>query len=767
MKRQEREHTVAVFVSSSSSVGTIGSDGSRPPVVESQLLDLLLEMDGTTRRSSTRRSGSDSDSDAVIRIESVAVAANPKEQRDDLVMGWSKNDDCSGAVLSSSSIGHNSTSNSNNRNVIAKRFDEFQRRGYGHLSTELWKYCAMYRQRPRQQQQQQQRDKNGGDGAGSRSVLYLDLESPLLVRLQDLLASHPDSNIAVSGESYMSGTVHGSLLRLRADQIETVAGKMLQLLVRTPVDVLANNHVLIPRTLYALIIASTGGSSNNNNNSSSSSTSSWYFLEQDCMMESLPRRRYYSSSVSAWTTADSYRLSHRCPQPSSFCCSVFDEASQHVIQMTRHPLHPLPEIGFDDGSSSKTNGGSSVRARRPYNSIGRYDPKDIPYMSTVTETILHESAARPKSMGLFDELLRNNCLPTEKCNDCLRDFAGGCEQCAMECSCYCRTLCQFQTAPPYVSKRLLVSPPPYSRDPNRLIPRIVHQLTPEDLAAPDAEHYYPDTSRVVQTFRKSGWEYRYYLEQDVENFLSTHFPKEILSAYRSMVPRELKLDLFRYCVLLVHGGVFANVDVMLDASLDEAIEPDVGFLVPTDNETEGCLWTGFIGTTPGHSFIAKAIETLVNQVQNRYSLVDIDYSMCPEPDLYSTRLDKVIAFSSCLLAKSVNSVMGEDQGTAFEHGDLPMSRESSAYGKTHRQAMSLFPGRVVVLDGNRQDMGGHRFTLRERNLVVAEADVRVLEDLSDNHTQARDMGGPYEFDTLYVDKERSYEDIRIYVNMPL
>ena len=38
----------------------------------------------------------------------------------------------------------------------------------------------------------------------------------------------------------------------------------------------------------------------------------------------------------------------------------------------------------------------------------------------------------------------------------------------------------------------------------------------------------------------------------------------------------------RYCALLIHGGVYADVDIMLESSLDLSVAPDVGFMVPMD-----------------------------------------------------------------------------------------------------------------------------------------------------------------------------------------
>ena len=41
-----------------------------------------------------------------------------------------------------------------------------------------------------------------------------------------------------------------------------------------------------------------------------------------------------------------------------------------------------------------------------------------------------------------------------------------------------------------------------------------------------------------------------------------------------------------------------------------------------------CVWNGWIASAPGHPFLAKAIETVVNQVRNRFTSVDVDARFC-------------------------------------------------------------------------------------------------------------------------------------------
>lgn len=128
----------------------------------------------------------------------------------------------------------------------------------------------------------------------------------------------------------------------------------------------------------------------------------------------------------------------------------------------------------------------------------------------------------------------------------------------------------------------------------------------------------------------------------MEEFLSTHFPPEVRESYDALLPGAFKADLFRYCVLFIHGGVWADIDVLLESKLDMAIDDDVGFIVPLDanpgklSHHQVCLWNGFMAAAPGHPFLAKVIETVVNNVRNRFTSLDVMNTMCPDVDFYLT-----------------------------------------------------------------------------------------------------------------------------------
>jgi hypothetical protein len=617
------------------------------------------------------------------------------------------------------------------------KLDELVKRQQGHLAVELWKYCALSSQEP------------GGAGAA-----YVDSSSPILVPSIPSLLTRA-KNVAVLGHSYFPSTIHGSLLVVSADNA-AVARDMLELVVSTESAVLETTPLLLPRALYAYV-ASQAKAPQQPLRPGATGSGDWFLLEQSCHLNPLKRRSWSSSSTTAgsWLDAQSYRLAHHCPDASGFCCSILDGTRDPpLVMMTRHPILPYQVVP------------SESQLARPYNAeTGHFDDEELPFVSTIREVVHVKPADYPPTPNFFETLLRNECLPDSvPCSKCLRNKIGAeCKRCAPVCGCYCKMLCHDPVEPKFVAKELIVTPPKYQRDPNRIIPRIVHQTYFETLTV----RKYPNLSRLVESFKRSGWEYKFYSDEDARNFLSTHFPAEVREAYDALRPGAFKADLFRYCVLLIYGGVYADVDILLESTLDFSVADDVGFMVPVDEpgipvNKRMCLWNGLIASAPGHPFLLQAIETVVNQVRNRFTAVDTDATFCPNPEISILHaFDTLFTAGPCLLGASLNRVLGRGLQTGFKPGEI------SVPGAINGDV----PGRTVILAQNKWDMGAHRFTWLERNLVVAATD---LPDSNDRENQKESQSGGaehyskthakigiYGLEGLYVDKKQANEDVRL------
>ncbi|GAX18267.1 hypothetical protein FisN_20Lh029 [Fistulifera solaris] len=404
----------------------------------------------------------------------------------------------------------------------------------------------------------------------------------------------------------------------------------------------------------------------------------------------------------------------------------------------------------------------------------------LPFIATVREySTGNKPTTNEETPNFYDMLDMFDCLPSEACMTCLAaedEIQGGnCELCQGHCSCYCKSLCLVRPPPKPLVAEWRVKRPTSFKDPDRHIPRIIHQTWFE----PITREKYPKMSQLVQSFQQAGWQYEFYDDDRAAQFLKAHFPPAVHEAYDALLPGAYKADLFRYCVLLIMGGVYADVDVLLESGLDELILPSVGFMAPQDTPgTESghrcCLWNGFLAVAPAHPFIAQAIQNVVNHVRNRYTSVDYDDMLCPDPDFsISHTWDTLLTAGPCVLGVSVNDVLRLHRKTGFEPGDIaPISNsdmgQSDGTNKAHLSspddARLLIPGRSIILRQDRELNHWHRFVWDEMKMVAISTDLPEYDDRPKSlvhYSETHQKVEVYGLQGVYRNSLRSNEEITI------
>jgi Capsular polysaccharide synthesis protein len=594
-------------------------------------------------------------------------------------------------------------------------------------------------------------------------AIWMDSACPIInMKAVQKIVSNP-YNVAVVDES--TNSTHGSYIQLQVTkESKEFASKMLQLIVTAELDHLQSRALLIPQTTYKFI------------SRVDSNMMDWYELTLSCRKGTAQEQMASQNHLA-------------CPT-GVYCCSIQDTKAEQTLLLSRHFVLPYQVLPPLDELPKPVQGRRAAMEQ------------DVPFISTIAVKELDAPAQRD-TPNFYDMLAKDNCLPLhDDCSKCLRDKGGAtCSTCKSHCACYCERLCQTEIPEKAIVQEWTVTPPRYAKHPTRLIPRIIHQTWFEEM---DEENY-PNMSRFLESFKQSGWEHRFYTDDDIVAFLQLHFPPAVLDAYQAIIPGAFKADLFRYCVLLIHGGVYADVDIHLESALDFSIPPDVGFMVPVDEPgkpvaRQMCVWNGFIAAAPSHPFLAKAIETIVNQVRNRFTSVDIDATFCPDPELSMLHAyDTLFTAGPCMLGSSINRVLGRNAQSSHVPGELlglwngpqrDVTKQGTSFVKTvegPRYVEQRIPGRTVILHQNKWDMGAHRFTFLEQNLVVAATDLPDSNDREANieldneenseneevkqqhlhYSKAHSKTGIYGLQHLYHDRVIANEEIRIVIDATL
>lgn len=506
--------------------------------------------------------------------------------------------------------------------------------------------------------------------------------------------------------------------------------------------------------------------------------------------------------TSATPDANSRRVTHHCPLSNgAHCCEVYhpEHGFDSALLTTRHPVGPMSS-SYESTIHRKgeqvpplpylQQAGKDLLASRENGPTYSISKGEMQFMSTVREVSLVDDDYAPNlpneqspTPNFFDLLLENDCLPTTKaCHQCLKRVKDGkgndCSNCSKECGCYCTVLCKIRPPEKRIVKEWRVFPPAFRKDSNRLVPRIVHQTWFE----PVTKEKYPNMSRLIESWKQSGWEYNFYDDLTAAQFLSTHFPSEVREAYDSILPGAFKADLFRYCVLLIRGGIYADMDVLLTSNLDEVVDNDVGFMTPMDSpgtkvNRRSCLWNGLMAVAPGHPLLARTIEIVVNNIRNRFTSVDYDDMLCPTPVFHvSHTVDTLFTCGPCILGGGINNLLGRHMQDAFTPGDVDIfqverrGQRSSGIVVSPDDQRLLIPGRTIILRQNKEDMGAHRFTWDEKNIMVASTDMPDYDDRPPtlvHYSKTHGKAGVYGVKKLYTDNIKADEKIRIVVQKVL
>ena len=417
------------------------------------------------------------------------------------------------------------------------------------IQTDLWKFCAL------------------GSGYASAYVDYDQVYLPDGITINDILRDRSRNHVVVfeSGTGTGTGTgsdekqgkfqmVNSAMMSLRTDSGREVAKNMVQLLVANAETLVLDNNYAVWKGRQLLRLVDEALLKN---------SAQWKLFRSRCA--GLHTIGFGIENIHSHT-------GYCARNGASPCCQVeySSKSDTSLIFLMNHAV----DSGFL-GYNQIGNGSSVVDSQSHVSVVEEVVPDASPFPFEIN--------GRTLAPRLVDILVENDCLPSYYCHSCLRGRSGSdmktqCEACKEQCSCYCEALCKIKPHTMKVTKECHVQIPPLKKNANRLIPKIVHQTYFE----PVTEETHPNFSRLVSSWTKSGWEYNFYDDAASEAFLDEHFPPEVREAYETLIPGAYKADLFRYCVLLIHGGIYSDVDVLLSTDLDKLLEDDVGFMVPVD-----------------------------------------------------------------------------------------------------------------------------------------------------------------------------------------
>jgi mannosyltransferase OCH1-like enzyme len=158
----------------------------------------------------------------------------------------------------------------------------------------------------------------------------------------------------------------------------------------------------------------------------------------------------------------------------------------------------------------------------------------------------------------------------------------------------------------------------------------------------------PPPAYVVKQLKEHsiGWEYMHFTDKDILQFFKDYplkeFPK-IAEVFHSFEKGEHKADLFRYYFLYIKGGVFIDLDAMLQVDLDQIACNHEFFSVESKYIRPKSIYQGLIGSTPNNKIIYESLKDIytisTEELKDYFIIVKRLYRIVQQyKHLYNTKL---------------------------------------------------------------------------------------------------------------------------------
>ncbi len=135
----------------------------------------------------------------------------------------------------------------------------------------------------------------------------------------------------------------------------------------------------------------------------------------------------------------------------------------------------------------------------------------------------------------------------------------------------------------------------------------------------------PKMQENIVNIQKQNPELEYFLfdDNDCVDFIRTHFDNDVLDAYNKLIPGAYKADLWRNCIMYIHGGVYLDIkykcvdgfkfiDIMDREHL--VLDADPSQWKPG---TYG-IYNALIISKPKNPLLLTAIQHIVRNTQTNY-----------------------------------------------------------------------------------------------------------------------------------------------------
>ena len=136
------------------------------------------------------------------------------------------------------------------------------------------------------------------------------------------------------------------------------------------------------------------------------------------------------------------------------------------------------------------------------------------------------------------------------------------------------------------------------------IPRLLFQTTNSKVP-----------EKVLQNIKKyaSDYKHRIFSDDDCVQFLDESFP-DLVSTWKTLPDGAHKADLFRYAILLKHGGVYIDIKMQLLVPLSSIVNHNRREIVTIQSWQPDAIFQAFVAAPAGASIFRDLLQNIVTSV---------------------------------------------------------------------------------------------------------------------------------------------------------
>ena len=132
----------------------------------------------------------------------------------------------------------------------------------------------------------------------------------------------------------------------------------------------------------------------------------------------------------------------------------------------------------------------------------------------------------------------------------------------------------------------------------------------------------PKMEECVDSIKKCNPEFKYFLFDDDEcrEFIKSNFDADVLYSYDSLIPGAFKADLWRYCILYKHGGIYLDIKYkcingfkFITLTTDEHFVRDRYEVL-----NRLAVYNALMICKPGNEILLKCIHRIVENVREKF-----------------------------------------------------------------------------------------------------------------------------------------------------